>query len=225
MLPGGLRQPISQPSSALSTRIAAKKAELENLRQLRDLSGTLAMQMQALESKVSTLKDGTEGTFFLFFLLSLHFLPNREALLFVGFPADLSQRLHVSLPIGTMSFAPSVSPPVSLSDAYQDWAIVTNAVQNKLVDFTIPPVRTRHHMSPCQPLWFASPPSSARRLANEPGPPIAETNFGVFVPYETFFLSFAPEPLTHTISSGDSLIGLCRHGPRRLRDLPRSELP
>ncbi|KAJ5995842.1 DASH complex subunit DAD2 [Penicillium waksmanii] len=61
MLPGGLRQPASQPSSALSTRIAAKKAELENLRQLRDLSGTLAMQMQALESKIATLKDGTEG--------------------------------------------------------------------------------------------------------------------------------------------------------------------
>ncbi|KAJ6131013.1 DASH complex subunit DAD2 [Penicillium sp. IBT 18751x] len=61
MLPGaGLRQP-SQPSSALATRIAAKKAELDNLRQLRDLSGTLAMQMQALESKIATLKDGTEG--------------------------------------------------------------------------------------------------------------------------------------------------------------------
>ncbi|OQD67272.1 hypothetical protein PENDEC_c040G00431 [Penicillium decumbens] len=61
MLPGaGLRQP-SQPSSALSTRIAAKKAELENLRQLRDSSATLAMQMQALESKIATLKDGTEA--------------------------------------------------------------------------------------------------------------------------------------------------------------------
>lgn len=63
--PGGssMRQPSSQSqqSSALSARIAAKKAELENLRQLRDLSGTLAIQMQALESKVSTLKDGTEG--------------------------------------------------------------------------------------------------------------------------------------------------------------------
>lgn len=63
MMPGaGLRQPSSQPSPALSTRIAAKKAELENLRQLRDLSGTLAMQMQALESKIATLKDGTEGS-------------------------------------------------------------------------------------------------------------------------------------------------------------------
>ncbi|KAJ5489579.1 DASH complex subunit DAD2 [Penicillium diatomitis] len=62
MLPGSsLRQPASQPSSALSARIAAKKAELENLRQLRDLSATLAMQMQALESKIGTLKDGTEA--------------------------------------------------------------------------------------------------------------------------------------------------------------------
>ncbi|CAL5869993.1 uncharacterized protein PFLUO_LOCUS4226 [Penicillium psychrofluorescens] len=64
--PPALRQPSSsqasaQQQSALSTRIAAKKAELDNLRQLRDLSGTLAMQMQALESKVSTLKDGTEA--------------------------------------------------------------------------------------------------------------------------------------------------------------------
>ncbi|KAJ6004078.1 hypothetical protein N7499_000142 [Penicillium canescens] len=65
--PGGssLRQPgsqsTSQQSSALSARITAKKAELENLRQLRDLSGTLATQMQALETKVSTLNDGTEA--------------------------------------------------------------------------------------------------------------------------------------------------------------------
>ena len=65
--PGGssMRQPggsqSSQQSSALSARIAAKKAELENLRQLRDLSGTLAIQMQALDNKISTLKDGTEG--------------------------------------------------------------------------------------------------------------------------------------------------------------------
>jgi DASH complex subunit DAD2 len=73
MLPGGLRQPASQPSSALSTRIAAKKAELENLRQLRDLSGTLAMQMQALESKIATLKDGTEGMFFFYLSPAIRF--------------------------------------------------------------------------------------------------------------------------------------------------------
>lgn len=100
MLPGaGLRQP-SQPSSALSTRIAAKKAELENLRQLRDLSGTLAMQMQALESKIATLKDGTEGSF----------LPlSTTARLLICF-----QPLHACLQIGIMFSVPSILPPVSL---------------------------------------------------------------------------------------------------------------
>lgn len=45
---------------ALTMRIEAKKAELENLTQLRDLSNALASQMQALEAKLATLKDGTE---------------------------------------------------------------------------------------------------------------------------------------------------------------------
>ncbi len=45
----------------LVTRINEKKAELENLKQLRDLSGGLAAQMQALEEKLSTLSEGTEG--------------------------------------------------------------------------------------------------------------------------------------------------------------------
>ncbi|GES65105.1 DASH complex subunit DAD2 [Aspergillus terreus] len=62
----GLRQPNlsgipPQQSSALAARIAAKKTELENLKQLRDMSATLAMQMQALETKIGTLKDGTEA--------------------------------------------------------------------------------------------------------------------------------------------------------------------
>lgn len=43
-------------------RIQAKKTELEHLRQLRDLSAALAGQMEALEEKLRTLKDGTEGT-------------------------------------------------------------------------------------------------------------------------------------------------------------------
>lgn len=71
MFPGGasLRQPSNQPgtsqqqSSALTTRIASKKAELENLKQLQELSGTLAAQMHALETKIGTLNDGTEGLF------------------------------------------------------------------------------------------------------------------------------------------------------------------
>ena len=45
----------------LVARIHEKKAELENLKQLRDLSGGLAAQMQALEEKLSTLSEGTEG--------------------------------------------------------------------------------------------------------------------------------------------------------------------
>lgn len=52
---------ISQQQSVLATRIAAKRAELDNLRQLRDMSAALALQMQALQGKLGTLKDGTEG--------------------------------------------------------------------------------------------------------------------------------------------------------------------
>lgn len=63
-----LRQPTlsssnaqSQQSSALQSRIASKRQELENLKQLRDLSGALANQIGALETKLSTLRDGTEA--------------------------------------------------------------------------------------------------------------------------------------------------------------------
>jgi DASH complex subunit DAD2 len=51
----------SQPTSALAARIAAKRSELENLKQLRDLSGALAGQMEILEEKLATLRDGTEA--------------------------------------------------------------------------------------------------------------------------------------------------------------------
>ncbi|CAI4218129.1 unnamed protein product [Parascedosporium putredinis] len=51
----------SGPSPALVARIEEKKAELENLRQLRDLSAAVAGQMEALEQKLSTLSDGTEA--------------------------------------------------------------------------------------------------------------------------------------------------------------------
>ncbi|PGH03834.1 DASH complex subunit DAD2 [Blastomyces parvus] len=51
----------SQQSSPLAARIAAKRLELENLRQLRDVSGALASQMEALEEKLTTLKNGTEA--------------------------------------------------------------------------------------------------------------------------------------------------------------------
>ncbi|EHK16024.1 uncharacterized protein TRIVIDRAFT_40089 [Trichoderma virens Gv29-8] len=47
-------------SPALVARIEEKKAELENLKELRDLSATVATQMEALEQKLTTLSDGTE---------------------------------------------------------------------------------------------------------------------------------------------------------------------
>ncbi|KAL4759557.1 DASH complex subunit DAD2 [Aspergillus foveolatus] len=50
-----------QQSSALAARVASKKAELDNLIQLRDMSNDLAGQMEALQAKLETLKDGTEA--------------------------------------------------------------------------------------------------------------------------------------------------------------------
>ncbi|KAI9671803.1 MAG: hypothetical protein M1831_003331 [Alyxoria varia] len=51
----------SGASPVLLARINEKKAELENLKELRDLSAQLAGQMQTLEEKLSTLSNGTEG--------------------------------------------------------------------------------------------------------------------------------------------------------------------
>lgn len=48
-------------SPALIARVNEKKAELENLKELRDLSAAVASQMEALEQKLATLSDGTEG--------------------------------------------------------------------------------------------------------------------------------------------------------------------
>lgn len=48
-------------SAALVTRVNEKKAELESLKDLRDLSAEMASQMEALEQKLATLTDGTEG--------------------------------------------------------------------------------------------------------------------------------------------------------------------
>ncbi|KAI1083884.1 DASH complex subunit Dad2-domain-containing protein [Whalleya microplaca] len=47
-------------SAALLARISEKKAELDNLKELRELSAAVATQMEALEQKLSTLSDGTE---------------------------------------------------------------------------------------------------------------------------------------------------------------------
>ncbi|KAL9037859.1 MAG: hypothetical protein Q9180_003484 [Flavoplaca navasiana] len=51
----------SGQSPMLLARINEKKAELENLKQLRDLSAGLATQMQTLQEKLSTLSSGTEA--------------------------------------------------------------------------------------------------------------------------------------------------------------------
>lgn len=74
----------------LVARINEKKAELENLKQLRDLSGGLAAQMQALEDKLSTLSDGTEGQ---------QLCPS---LLWKMLMKCLLQLWQLSCPIGTM---------------------------------------------------------------------------------------------------------------------------
>ncbi|KAF2704793.1 hypothetical protein K504DRAFT_537799 [Pleomassaria siparia CBS 279.74] len=48
-------------SPVLVARIAEKKAELANLKELQALSAGLSDQMQALADKLSTLSDGTEA--------------------------------------------------------------------------------------------------------------------------------------------------------------------
>ena len=58
---GSIASQSTGQSSALQARIDEKKAELENLKELRDLSAAVANQMEALEAKLSTLSDGTEG--------------------------------------------------------------------------------------------------------------------------------------------------------------------
>ena len=56
--PGGSSQ---GQSPILAARVAEKRQELENLKELRDLSAGLAGQMSVLEEKLATLSDGTEG--------------------------------------------------------------------------------------------------------------------------------------------------------------------
>ena len=59
--PNHTTQSTSSSNSALQSRINQKRQELENLRQLRDLSAHLATQMGTLEEKLATLRDGTEA--------------------------------------------------------------------------------------------------------------------------------------------------------------------
>ncbi len=51
----------STQSRSLQTRIEAKRAELQSLQQLRDLSADLAGRLAALEQKLGTLRDGTQS--------------------------------------------------------------------------------------------------------------------------------------------------------------------
>ena len=51
----------SQYSSALQSRIAQKRQELQHLQQLHELSSNLAAQMTELETKLGTLRDGAEA--------------------------------------------------------------------------------------------------------------------------------------------------------------------
>ena len=60
-MPGSLNA-SSAAGQSLQARVNEKRAELENLKQLRDLSAAVASQMEALEKKLATLSDGTEGT-------------------------------------------------------------------------------------------------------------------------------------------------------------------
>lgn len=49
------------PPPALVARVNEKKAELESLKELRDLGAAVASEMESLERKLATLSDGTEG--------------------------------------------------------------------------------------------------------------------------------------------------------------------
>ncbi|PHH74749.1 hypothetical protein CDD80_2872 [Ophiocordyceps camponoti-rufipedis] len=51
---------VSQ-APALAARIEEKRAELEHLKELRDLSSAVATQMEALEQRLSTLSGGAQA--------------------------------------------------------------------------------------------------------------------------------------------------------------------
>jgi DASH complex subunit DAD2 len=47
--------------SPLTVRLAQKKQELQSLQQLQNMSADLVGQLEALQEKLDTLADGTEG--------------------------------------------------------------------------------------------------------------------------------------------------------------------
>ncbi len=136
-LTSGLRHPSiggsfgsSGQSPTLIARINEKRAELENLKQLRDLSADLAAQMQALEYKLTTLSNGTEGMF------SSHSLQCTAEL-------TSDQLLRQSCRIGTMSCVLSIWPPVSLALC---WYWCCALVSNKFSEIG--------EISWCRPRWY-----------------------------------------------------------------------
>ncbi|KIW87025.1 uncharacterized protein Z519_12322 [Cladophialophora bantiana CBS 173.52] len=56
-----LRSSTLPAQSHLQARIASKRAELENLRQLCDLSAHLTSQLEQLEKKLGSLRDGAQA--------------------------------------------------------------------------------------------------------------------------------------------------------------------
>ncbi|KAM5492892.1 DASH complex subunit dad2 [Microsporum audouinii] len=58
---GSLSSRPGNQSSSLAALVAAKRAELEDIQQLRDASNTLTTQLEALEAKLATLQDGAEA--------------------------------------------------------------------------------------------------------------------------------------------------------------------
>ncbi len=99
----------SQQSTFLQQKIADKKTELANLKDLQALSGGLADQMQMLADKLQTLSDGTEGMF------CRYELPTNRIHIDQGcnYMLTLTQLLQQYYPTGTMYFVLSTWRPVS----------------------------------------------------------------------------------------------------------------
>jgi hypothetical protein len=91
----------SGQSAALQARVDEKKAELDHLRQLRDLSAAMAMQMEALQQKLSTLADGTEGA-----VVYMQDCVGMAAGILIALTP--LQQLRLCSPTGTMYCVPSI---------------------------------------------------------------------------------------------------------------------
>lgn len=94
----------SQQSTFLQQKIADKKAELANLKDLQALSGGLADQMQMLADKLQTLSNGTEG------MREQHTSQIYQLTCLLTIYIQLLQRCS---PTGTTCFVPSTWRPVS----------------------------------------------------------------------------------------------------------------